>query len=107
MTPIPMGACNCAATSTRRTGRQFLSNLTRWCISNVGIRSTSLSASPAGIAGSGGSGRSGDAAVEHQLFDKNNAKVPGILAFSDPIQDAEWDKMKADIRAATAARTGS
>lgn len=44
----------------------------------------------------------GDLAMQRwntNFFDKNNAKVPGILAFSDPIQDAEWDKMKADIRA--------
>ena len=44
----------------------------------------------------------GDLAMQQwntNFFAKSNAKIPGILAFSDPIQDAEWDKMKTDIRA--------
>jgi len=32
------------------------------------------------------------------FFDKNNAKMPGVLAFRDPIQDPEWDKMKRDVK---------
>lgn len=31
-------------------------------------------------------------------FDKDNAKMPGALAFSAPIPDAEWERMKSDIR---------
>lgn len=33
------------------------------------------------------------------LFDKDNAKVPGALAFSDFIGDTEWEKMKEETRA--------
>jgi len=32
------------------------------------------------------------------FFDKDNAKVPGALAFADPIMDADWERMRADIR---------
>lgn len=32
------------------------------------------------------------------FFADNNAKTPGALAFADPIPDAEWDKMKHDIK---------
>ena len=32
------------------------------------------------------------------FFDKNNAKVPGILGFRDPIPDPDWDRMKRDIK---------
>lgn len=32
------------------------------------------------------------------LFDKNNAKVPGALAFSDFIADEEWEKIKTETR---------
>lgn len=32
------------------------------------------------------------------FFGKNNAKMPGVLAFSDPIPDTDWDKMKADVK---------
>lgn len=31
------------------------------------------------------------------LFARDNAKVPGALAFADPIDDATWSKMKEDI----------
>ena len=31
-----------------------------------------------------------------QLFGENNARLPGILAFADPIADQEWEKIKAD-----------
>lgn len=43
----------------------------------------------------------GDIAMQEwntNFFAKNNAKIPGILAFSDPIQDSEWERMKTDIR---------
>lgn len=43
----------------------------------------------------------GDIAMQQwntNFFAKDNAKIPGILAFSDPIQDTEWDRMKSDIR---------
>ena len=43
----------------------------------------------------------GDIAMQEwntNFFAKNNAKMPGILAFADPIQDADWDRMKSDIR---------
>lgn len=35
-----------------------------------------------------------------QLFGENNARLPGILAFADPIADADWDKMKAETQSA-------
>jgi len=31
------------------------------------------------------------------FFDKDNAKVPGLLAFSDPIPDSDWERLKGDI----------
>jgi HK97 family phage portal protein len=33
-----------------------------------------------------------------KFFGKNNAKVPGALAYSDWIDDGRWEQMKADIR---------
>jgi HK97 family phage portal protein len=30
-------------------------------------------------------------------FDKNNAKIPGALAFSDPIDDETWEQLKREI----------
>lgn len=42
----------------------------------------------------------GDIAMQKwntNLFDKDNAKVPGALAFGDPIDDGSWAKIKADI----------
>lgn len=32
-------------------------------------------------------------------FDKNNAKMPGALAFSDPIDDDTWSQMKKEVAA--------
>lgn len=43
----------------------------------------------------------GDLAAQRwntKFFDKDNAKVPGILAFRDPIDDATWARMKQDIK---------
>lgn len=31
------------------------------------------------------------------FFDKDNAKVPGLLAFADPVPDADWQRLKDDI----------
>ncbi len=31
-----------------------------------------------------------------RLFGENNARLPGIMAFADPINDTEWDKLKKD-----------
>ena len=31
-----------------------------------------------------------------RLFGENNARLPGIMAFADPIPDTEWDKLKKD-----------
>lgn len=45
---------------------------------------------------------SGDLAMQRwntNLFDKDNAKAPGALAFSDPIENDAWEKIKADINA--------
>ncbi len=42
----------------------------------------------------------GDLAMQRwntNYFDKNNAKAPGALAFSDMIDDVRWSKIKADI----------
>jgi len=42
----------------------------------------------------------GDLAAQRwntNYFDKNNAKLPGILAFADPIPDPDWDRMKREI----------
>lgn len=44
----------------------------------------------------------GDLAMQKwntNLFDKDNAKAPGALAFSDPIENDAWEKIKADINA--------
>lgn len=44
----------------------------------------------------------GDMAMQKwntNYFDKNNAKAPGALAYSDPIDDETWYKMKHDIKA--------
>lgn len=44
---------------------------------------------------------SGDLAMQRwntNYFDKNNAKVPGALAFSDMIDDSRWAKIRADIQ---------
>lgn len=43
----------------------------------------------------------GDLAMQRwntNYFDKNNAKAPGALAFSDMIDDVRWTKIKADIQ---------
>lgn len=32
------------------------------------------------------------------LFAKDNAKVPGALAFADPIDDSTWERMKSEIK---------
>ena len=32
------------------------------------------------------------------FFDKNNAKMPGILGFKDPIPDPDWDRMRRDVK---------
>ena len=32
------------------------------------------------------------------FFGKNNAKLPGILQFADPIPDAEWERLKKDLK---------
>lgn len=42
----------------------------------------------------------GDLAMQRwnrNLFARDNAKVPGALAFADPVDDATWAKMKEDI----------
>ena len=42
----------------------------------------------------------GDLAMQRwntQVFAKNNAKIPGALAFADPIEETEWNRMKTDI----------
>ncbi|TET83197.1 MAG: phage portal protein, partial [Anaerolineales bacterium] len=39
-----------------------------------------------------------------KLFGENNARLPGILAFADPIPDAEWEKIKQDTRDKAAKR---
>lgn len=44
----------------------------------------------------------GDMAMQKwntNYFGKDNAKVPGALAFSDPIEDDAWKKLKADVAA--------
>jgi len=43
----------------------------------------------------------GDIAMQKwnkNYFSKHNAKIPGILAFADPVQDTDWEKVKASIR---------
>lgn len=32
------------------------------------------------------------------LFDKNNAKIPGALAFADPVNNSDWEQMGDDLR---------
>lgn len=32
------------------------------------------------------------------FFAQDNAKVPGALAFADPVSDAEWERIKADLK---------
>ena len=39
-----------------------------------------------------------------RLFGKNNGKLPGVLAFADPISDADWDQMQKDVDKASALR---
>lgn len=39
-----------------------------------------------------------------RLFAENNARLPGILAFAEMIQDADWDKMKKEVANAAAKR---
>lgn len=44
----------------------------------------------------------GDLAMQKwntNLFDKDNAKMPGAIAFADPIENDAWEKIKADINA--------
>lgn len=44
----------------------------------------------------------GDLAMQKwntNFFGKDNAKLPGALAFSDPIDDSRWQAMKEDIKA--------
>ncbi len=44
----------------------------------------------------------GDLAMQRwntNLFDKDNAKMPGAIAFADPIENDAWEKIKADINA--------
>jgi len=44
----------------------------------------------------------GDLAMQRwntNYFDKDNAKVPGALAFADPIENDAWEKIKADVNA--------
>lgn len=33
-----------------------------------------------------------------QLFGENNARLPGILAFADPINDTDWERLRAEAR---------
>lgn len=43
----------------------------------------------------------GDLAMQQwntNYFAKDNAKVPGFLAYADPINDSDWDVMKEDLR---------
>lgn len=45
-------------------------------------------------------GAHGDLAAQRydaNFYDKDNAKVPGALAFADPISDPDWKRMKAEI----------
>lgn len=45
---------------------------------------------------------SGDLAMQKwntNYFDKDNAKMPGALAFADPIENDAWEKIKADVNA--------
>lgn len=44
----------------------------------------------------------GDLAMQKwntNLFDKDNAKMPGALAFADPVENDAWEKIKADVNA--------
>jgi HK97 family phage portal protein len=43
----------------------------------------------------------GDMAAQRwntNFFDKNNAKIPGMLAFADPINDEDWNKIKSNVK---------
>ena len=43
----------------------------------------------------------GDMAAQRwntNFFDKNNAKMPGVLAFRDPIPDPDWERMRRDVK---------
>lgn len=43
----------------------------------------------------------GDMAMQKwntNFFDADNAKLPGALAFADPVNDADWERMKEDIK---------
>jgi HK97 family phage portal protein len=43
----------------------------------------------------------GDLAMQKwntNFFGKDNAKVPGFLAYADPINDTDWDRMKAEMK---------
>jgi len=43
----------------------------------------------------------GDMAAQRwntNFFDKNNAKIPGMLAFADPIPDEDWNKIKSNVK---------
>lgn len=31
-------------------------------------------------------------------FSKENAKIPGFLAYADPVNDSDWERMKSDMR---------
>jgi HK97 family phage portal protein len=39
-----------------------------------------------------------------QLFGENNARLPGILAFADPINDVDWERLKREARDKAAKR---
>lgn len=39
-----------------------------------------------------------------KLFAKNNARLPGILAFADPIQDSDWKRLKEDAEESASKR---
>ncbi len=39
-----------------------------------------------------------------RLFGKNNARLPGVLAFADPINDSDWKQILADTDASAAKR---
>lgn len=45
-------------------------------------------------------GVSSDLAMQewnHNYFGKDNAKIPGILAFADPIIDSDWERLKTEV----------
>jgi HK97 family phage portal protein len=39
-----------------------------------------------------------------KLFAKNNARLPGILAFADPINDTDWTRLQGEVKDATEKR---